>query len=83
MFLIAITAKNHCFAYSFWLRLASRSNPFYYIAKWMHFRLSRKYGIQISPKMKLGCGFYIGSNVCIVEDVHIGNNVTIGTELWL
>ena len=28
--------------------------------------------------MKLGCGFYIGSNICIIEDVHIGNNVTIG-----
>lgn len=88
LLLIAITAKNHCFAYGFWLRMASRSNPFYYIAKWMHFRLSRKYGIQISPKMKLGYGFYIGHGVDIIVNPRttIGNNcnisqcVTIGTN---
>ena len=40
----ALSAKNHCFAYSFWLRLASKPNPLYYVAKWMHYRLSRKYG---------------------------------------
>ena len=82
--------------------------------------MSRKYGIQISPNMKIGKGFYIGHgigivinpgtiigdncnishflsigtnhntpavignnvyigpHVCIVEGVHIGNNVTIG-----
>ena len=88
LLLIAITAKNHCFAYGFWLRMASRSTPFYYIAKWMHFRLSRKYGIQISPKMKLGYGFYIGHGVDIIVNPRttIGNNcnisqcVTIGTN---
>lgn len=85
---IALSAKNHCFAYSFWLRLASKPNPLYYVAKWMHYRLSRKYGIQISPSMKLGYGLYIGHGVAIVINpgTIIGNNcnisqcLTIGTN---
>lgn len=84
----ALTAKNHCFAYSFWLRLASCKNLFYPIAKIMHYRLSRKYGIQISPTMKLGYGLYIGHGVSIIinPDTIIGNNcnisqcLTIGTN---
>lgn len=116
----ALTARNHCFAYSFWLRLASRKNLVYPLARFMHHRLSRKYGIQISPSTKIGFGLkiihgigiiinartiignncnishflsigsnngtpaiigdcvYIGPHVCVVENVHIGNNVTIG-----
>ncbi len=116
----ALTARNHCFAYSFWLRLASKKNFFYPLAKLMHYRLSRKYGIQISPSTQIGYGFYIGHgigiiinpktiignncnvsqfltigsnkgtpaiigdnvyigpSVCLVENVHIGNNATIG-----
>ena len=85
---VALSAKNHCFAYSFWLRLASKPNPLYYVAKWMHYRLSRKYGIQISPSMKLGYGLYIGHGVAIVINpgTIIGNNcnisqcLTIGTN---
>ena len=118
--LAALIAHNHCFAYTFWLRLAAKKSWVYPLAKWMYYRLSRKYGIQISPNMKIGKGFYIGHgigivinpgtiigdncnishflsigtnhntpavignnvyigpHVCIVEGVHIGNNVTIG-----
>lgn len=79
--IVALLAKNHCFAYSFWLRLASRSrhNPFYYVAKWMHSRLSKKYGIQISPSMRLGYGLYIGHGISIVINpgTVIGNNCNI------
>lgn len=118
--LTALLAKNHCFAYNFWFRLASFKNPFYYFAKFKHFRLTRRYGIQIPAGTKIGYGFYIGHgvgivingktiignnvnvsqflsigstkgtpaiigdnvyigpNVCVVEDVKIGNNTTIG-----
>ena len=118
--LTAFLAKNHCFAYNFWFRLASFKNPFYYFAKFKHFRLTRRYGIQIPAGTKIGYGFYIGHgvgivingktiignnvnvsqflsigstkgtpatigdnvyigpNVCVVEDVKIGNNTTIG-----
>lgn len=88
MLLVALSAKNHCFAYSFWLRLASKPNPLYYVAKWMHYRLSRKYGIQISPKMKLGNGLYIGHGVAIIinpltvigDNCNISQCITIGTN---
>lgn len=85
----ALSAKNECFAYTFWLRLASSRNIIIRLfAKQMHKRLSRKYGIQISPKMKLGYGLYISHAVSIVINpgTIIGNNcnisqcVTIGSN---
>lgn len=81
----ALTAKNHCFAYSFWLRLASKKNPFYYIARIMHYRLSRSYGIQISPFMKLGQGLYIGHGVGIIINgkTEIGDNCNISQFLTI
>ncbi|MCU7999958.1 serine O-acetyltransferase [Shewanella sp. SM95] len=112
---------NRSFCYTFWFRLCkSKNKGISFIAKVMHFRLSRKYGIQIpitvdigyglyighgmalvlNPTVKIGnnCNLsqfttigsnhgkaatirdnvYIGPNVCIVENVDIGNSVTIG-----
>ena len=85
MVLNALTARNHCFAYSFWLRLASRKNIFWPVAKFMHRRLSRKYGIQISPQMQLGYGLYIGHGVAIVINpgTKIGNNCNISQCLTI
>ena len=116
----ALTRRNHCYTYSFWLRLASFRNPFYYLARIKHYIFSRKWGIQIPAGTRIGYGFYIGHgvgivinggtvignncnvsqflsigtnkrtpatigdnvyigpSVCIVEDVKIGDNVTIG-----
>jgi len=118
--LTAIFGSNHCFSYSFWLRLSSRKNIFYYIALIMYTRYSKKHGLQIPTRTKIGYGLYIGHgigvvvnktaiignnvnlsqfttigsnhdkaaiigdnvyigpSVCTVEDVRIGNNVTIG-----
>jgi serine O-acetyltransferase len=112
--------KNHCFVFSFWLRLSSRLNIFYFIARLMYKKYSGKYGLQIPSQTIIGYGLYIGHgigivinptakignncnlsqfttigsnhnaaatigdnvyigpSVCIVEDVKIGNNVTIG-----
>ncbi len=117
----ALTARNHCFAYSFWLRLASKGpSPLRQVARLMHYRLSRRYGVQIPVETRIGEGLYIGHgvgivvnggtvigdncnlsqfvsigtnhgtpavignnvyigpNVCVVEDVRIGDNATIG-----
>lgn len=84
----ALTAKNHCFAYSFWLRLASKKSIVYPIARIMHYRLSRKYSIQISPFMQLGKGLYIGHGCGIVingfttigENCNISQFLSIGTN---
>lgn len=112
--------RNHCFNYSFLLRLSSRKNFLFPLALLMHKHLSVKYGIHIPRTTKIGYGFYIGHgigivinggtvignnvnishflsigtnndkpatigdnvyigpNVCIVEDVRVGNNSTIG-----
>lgn len=81
----ALTAKNHCFAYTFWLRLIQKRNPFYFIAKMMHYRLSRKYGIQIPGSCKIGYGFYIGHGVGIIINgkTEIGNNCNISQFLTI
>lgn len=84
----AILCRNHCFAYIFWMRLASRPNPFRIIGKIMRTRLSRKYGIQISSRTQIGEGFYIAHGVGIIvnsgakigKNFAISQNVTIGTN---
>ena len=89
MVLYALLAKHHCFTYSFWLRLAKAENIIIKsIAKFMHRKLSRKYGIQISPDMSLGHGLYIGHGFSIVINsgtviginCNISQCVTIGTN---
>ena len=89
MVMNALFAWNHCFTYSFWLRLANtKIFIIRLIAKIIHRRLSRKYGIQISPQMKLGYGLYIGHGVSIVinpgtiigNNCNISQNLTIGTN---
>lgn len=79
----ALIARNHCFAYSFWLRLASKKNLFCFIAKIMHYRLSRKYGIQIPRITRIGYGFYIGHGVGIIINGRtiIGNNCNVSQFL--
>lgn len=51
----------------------------------MHYRLSRKYGIQISPKTKIGYGLFIGHGVGIVinDTAVIGNNVNLSQFLTI
>jgi len=71
--------KNHCFSYSFWLRFSSKKNLFFPIAKIMHNRLSKKYGLQIPRSTKIGYGLYIGHGIGIVinETTIIGNNCNL------
>lgn len=81
----ALFAVNHCFTYSFWLRVASIKNPFQIIGKLMHRRLTRSYGIQIPRETKIGYGFYIGHGVGIIINggTIIGNNCNISQFLTI
>lgn len=60
-----------------------KKNPLYMIAKLKHYRLSRLYGIQIPPSVKIGYGFYIGHGMGIVinRGTKIGNNCNISQFL--
>ncbi|WP_286849816.1 MULTISPECIES: serine O-acetyltransferase [Sphingobacterium] len=70
---------NHCFGYSFWFRLCKVRGILYPLAKFMHWRLSRRYGIQIPPATTIGYGFYIGHGIGVVinPSAIIGNNVNV------
>lgn len=77
--------RNHCFNYSFWLRLSSKKNIFSPLAKLMHRHLTNKYGIQIPATTKIGYGLYIGHGIGIVinPETIIGNNVNISQFLTI
>lgn len=79
----ALTRRNHCYTYSFWFRLASFKNPFYYLARIKHYTFSRKWGIQIPAGTRIGYGFYIGHGVGIVINggTVIGNNCNVSQFL--
>ena len=107
--------------FCFWLRLAAhRRGWFYPVARLMHARYARRYGLHILPATRIGYGLYlahgfgtfvnvsalignnvnlsqlttigsisghaatvgdnvyIGPGVCVVENVHIGHDTTIG-----
>ncbi|WP_270088397.1 serine O-acetyltransferase [Sphingobacterium sp. SYP-B4668] len=77
--LFGILALNHCFAYTFWFRLAKVKGALRPIATFMHWRLSRKYGIQIDVQTQIGYGFYIGHGIGVIINptTKIGNNVNV------
>ena len=84
--LYLLFGRNHCFNYSFWLRLASRKNHFLFpLALFMHKRMTVKYGIQIPRTTRIGYGFYIGHGIGIVINgsTLIGNNVNISQFLTI
>ena len=70
---------NHSFAFTFWLRLASRPNIFYPLAIVITTKQRRKYGLRIHPQTQIGYGFCLRHSVGIVinPDAIIGNNCTI------
>ena len=71
---------NRSFCYSFWFRLSkSKNRAIKFIAKIVHFRLTRKYGIQIPSNTHIGYGLYIGHGMALVLNptVKIGNNCNL------
>lgn len=83
LFTKAVFGRNHCFRYSFWMRMANTSGLIGIFAKIMHRKYTLKYGIQIPYNTKIGYGFYIGHGVGVVINgrTSIGNNVNISQFL--
>lgn len=81
--LYLLFGRNHCFNYSFWLRLAHEKNLMWPFAVWMHRRLSVKYSMKIPRQCKIGYGLYLGHGICMVanDKTVIGNNVNLSQFL--
>lgn len=81
----ALFSFNHCFRYSFWLRLASPKSYKWIrtFAKVIHRYYSFKYGMQIPSVTNIGYGFLIGHGIGVVINsrTRIGNNVNISQFL--
>jgi len=67
----------------FWLRLSQYKGWLYPFCKIMYARESRKAQVQIPSSTKIGYGFYIGHNICMVINggTIIGNNVNVSQFL--
>ncbi len=80
-----LTGNNHCFAYLFWMRLASKPNLFCKLAKRRTRFFKRNYGFDIPPPTNIGKGFYIGHGIGIV--IHpktvIGKNCNVSQFLTI
>lgn len=83
LFTKAVFGRNHCFRYSFWMRLAGTGGLIGFFARRMHRHYTLKYGMQIPYTTKIGYGFYIGHGVGVVINggTTIGNNVNISQFL--
>lgn len=69
--------RNRSFRYCFWFRLCEVDNKvLFLLAAIMHDRLSKKFGIQIPRRTKIGQGLYIGHYMSLV----IHPNTVIGTN---
>ena len=67
----------------FWLRLSQYKGWLYPLCRIMYARASRKAQVQIPVSTKIGYGFYIGHNICMVINggTIIGNNVNVSQFL--
>lgn len=71
---------NRGFKYTFWLRLCySDLIIIKYIARVIHWHLSRKYLIQIPHTTKIGYGLYLGHHMCVIINATaiLGNNINL------
>lgn len=85
--IIKLSFADIGFNYTFWMRLAGVKGLFFPICKLWVKKLSRKYGIQIQPKTKIGKGLYIGHGYVIVnptavigENCNLSQFTTIGSN---
>lgn len=71
---------NRSFSYSLWFRLCKSKSPIVRLfAKFMHFRLTKKFGIQIPTSVEVGYGLYIGHEMAVVlsPTTKLGNNCNL------
>lgn len=75
----ALTGKSQSFTYLFWFRLSTKPNIFYPIARWMHYRLSRSYGVYIPTKTNIGnsCIIWHSTGIVINPRATIGHHCQI------
>jgi serine O-acetyltransferase len=67
-----------------WFRLSQHLKGFFYpLCRYQFARVSRKYNVDLSPRTKVGYGFYIGHGTCMVINKRtvIGNNVNLSQFL--
>ncbi len=72
---MSISASFHL-----WFRFAQyRKGLFYYYSMWRYRRISNRLGLQISPRINVGAGFYIGHffGTIVNPTAIIGNNVNL------
>lgn len=83
LFVKAVFGVNHCFRYSFWLRLSKSRGIVGILSRRFHKHYSIKYGMHIPVTTKIGYGFYIGHGIGVVINgrTTIGNNVNISQFL--
>ena len=79
MQLLSYAFCNHCFGFSFWLRMSAYRGWLYLFCRWMHRRYGRKFGLQIAPSVLIGYGLYIGHGfgTIVNPSAIIGSNVNL------
>ena len=83
---IAQFLLSHQIRYVYWWRKCNQKRNLFY--RFILYRYSRKYGLEISPDAEIGDGLYLGHpyNITVGSGAKIGNNVnlhkgcTIGRE---
>ncbi len=68
---------HHNVAYMYWFRKYQNNKGLF--SRIMLFRLSRKYGLEISTNAAIGPGLYLGHahNITVGDDVILGRNVNL------
>ena len=68
---------HHNLAYMYWFRKYQESPSI--LKRVMLYRITKRYGLEISPKARVGAGLYLGHpyNITVGEDVIIGQNVNL------
>lgn len=72
--------RNLGFRYSVYLRLSSSNfTPYRLFGKFIHKRMSEKYGVFIQTQTDIGPGLYLGHPSCIAINKHatLGKNVNV------
>ena len=70
-------ALFHNLQFAYYYRKYQKNKSFF--SRGMLYRISRKYGLEISPNAKIGKGLYLGHpyNITVGEGVVLGNNVNL------
>ena len=76
---LPLLLRNQGFAYIFYMRLCMVRSFIYPFARYMKYRIGKRYGLQMSHKVPLGYGFFLlhPFGLIVNETSVIGNNVSI------